>query len=118
MKEATKNCKLLSDTMSNANEVIKLIKYSPKRETLLKNIKSNLDDEDGRCAAELAKFSATRWTVRADCLQSILDNYDALLKLWDECLDSGQLDPDVRGRIIECQAQIRTSFGAETFRSF
>jgi hypothetical protein len=108
VKEATKTCKLLSDTMSNANEVIKLIKYSPKRETLLKNIKSNLVDEEGRSAAGVAKFSATRWTVRADCLQSILDNYDALLKLWDECLDSGQMDPDVRGRIIGCQAQMKT----------
>ena len=93
--------------MSNANEVVKLIKYSPKRENWLKEIKANMEDEDSRSAAGVAKFSATRWTVRARCLQSILDNYEAVLNLWVECLES-QLESDVRGRIIGCQAQMKT----------
>lgn len=80
--------------MSNANEVVKLIKYSPKREHWLKEIKANIEDEDSRCAAGVAKFSAMRWTVRAGSLQSILNNYEALLKLWEECLET-QLEPDV-----------------------
>lgn len=59
--------------MSNANEEIKLIKYSPKWETLLKNTISNLDDKDSRFSTGIGKFSATKWSVRADCLHSILD---------------------------------------------
>lgn len=107
VKDTTKNSKLLSDTMSNANEIVKLVKYSPKRENWLKEIKANLADEEGRSVAGVAKFSATRWTVRAGCLQSILNNYEALMKLWSECLKS-QLESDVRGRIIGCQAQMKT----------
>lgn len=107
VKDTTKNCKILTDTMSNANEVVKLIKYSPKRENWLNDIKANLTDEDSRSVAGVAKFSATRWTVRAACLQSILNNYEAILKLWEECLET-PLNPDVRGRIIGCQAQMKS----------
>ena len=33
VKDATNHSKILSDTMSNTSEVVKLIKYSPKRGT-------------------------------------------------------------------------------------
>ena len=39
VKDITKNCKLLSDTMDTANEVVTLITFSPKRENLLGEIK-------------------------------------------------------------------------------
>ena len=108
VKDATKNCKILSDTMSNTNEVVKLVKFSPKRENLLGEVKSNLKEEDAT-AAGLTKFSATRWTVRATCFQRVLNNYNALLTLWNECLHSDpKPDPDVRGRIIGCQAQMKS----------
>ena len=42
VKDATNNCKILSDTMNNTNEIVKLIKYSPKRENLLGALKENL----------------------------------------------------------------------------
>ena len=35
VKDTTKNCKLLSDTMDTATEIVSLIKFSPKRENLL-----------------------------------------------------------------------------------
>ena len=41
VKDITKNCKLLSDTMDIANEVVTLITFSPKRENLLGEIKKN-----------------------------------------------------------------------------
>ena len=108
VKDATKNCKILSDAMSNTNEVVKLVKFSPKRENLLGEVKSNLEEEDAT-AAGLTKFSATRWTVRATCFQRVLNNYNALLTLWNECLQSDpKPDPDVRGRIIGCQAQMKS----------
>ena len=43
--------------MSNTNEVVKLVKFSPKRENLLGEVKSNLKEEDAT-AAGLTKFSA------------------------------------------------------------
>ena len=44
--------------------------------------------------------------MRATCFQRVIDNYDALLKLWNDCLET-RLESDVRGRIIGCQAQMK-----------
>ena len=96
--------------MSNANEIVKLVKYSPKRENLLGELKKSLqyeDEDDNVVAGGLTNFSATRWTVRAICFERIIDNYDAIIKLWDECLKT-KLEPDVRGRIIGCNTQMKS----------
>lgn len=101
VKDTTNNCKLLSNTMDTAKEVVTLIKFSPKRENLLGEIKENL--EQGESAAhDIIKLCPTRWTVRASCFQRILDNYSALLQEWVLCLDE-KLQADVRGRIIGCK---------------
>jgi hypothetical protein len=116
VKDATNNCQILSNTMNNTNEIVKLIKYSPKRENLLGELKENLqyedkededkEEEDAAAAAGLTKFSATRWTVRAICFERVIDNYNVILKLWDECLKT-KLQPDIRGRIIGCSTQMK-----------
>ena len=98
VKDTTKNCKLLSDTMDIAKEIVSLIKFSPKRENLLREIKENLEGPESE---------ATRWTVRASCFQRILDNYAALLQEWTISLDE-KLQSVIRGRIIGCQAQMST----------
>ena len=46
VKDATSHCKILSDTVNNTNEIVKLVKFSPKRENLLGQIKSNIEMED------------------------------------------------------------------------
>ena len=86
--------------MNNANEFIKLVKYSPNRESLLQQIKNNVGDDNEMTAisAGLTKFSATRWTVQATCFQRILDSYEELLSLWNECLETN-LEPDIRGKL-------------------
>ena len=43
---------------------------------------------------------------RATCFQRVIDNYDALLKLWNDCLET-RLESYIRGRIIGCQAQMK-----------
>ena len=43
VKDTTKNCKLLSDTKDTAKESVSLIKFLPKRENLLGEIKENLE---------------------------------------------------------------------------
>ena len=106
VKDTTKNCKLLSDTMDTAKEIVSLIKFSPKRENLLGKIKENLEgpESEAKCILGLCP---TRWTVRASCFQRILDNYAALLQEWTIPLDE-KLQSDIRGRIIGCQAQMNT----------
>ena len=53
----------------------------------------------------IRSFCPTRWTVRGDAIQSIIDDYNTLQQLWDECLDK-RLDPDVKGRIIVVKTQM------------
>ena len=86
VKDAVRSCKVLSDTMDTSKEVITLIKYSPKRENLLGEIKDNMEGET--CSEEdeipgIVKFCPTRWTVKATSYKHILDNYASLFKIWD-----------------------------------
>ena len=52
------------------------------------------------------KFCATGSTLRATCFQRVIDNYNALLKLWNDCLET-RIESDVRGGIIGCQTQMK-----------
>ena len=104
-KDTVKNCKLLLNTMDTAKEIVTLIKFSPKRERLLGDIKENLDEE--HAAGGIITLCPTRWTVRASCFQRIIDNYSALFQEWIVCLDQ-KLQTDVRGRVIGCEAQMNT----------
>lgn len=104
IKDTTKHCKVLTDTMGTAREIVTLIKYSPKRENLLGEIKSNIESDD----RGITKLCPTRWTVRATCFKRILENYQALLEEWNICLEDTKLQPDIRGRVIGCQSQMNT----------
>ena len=41
-------------------------------------------------------FCPTRWTVRDNSIGSILENYQELKQLWEECLET-KLEPDIKG---------------------
>lgn len=108
VKDTVKNCKLLLNTMDTAKEIVTLIKFFPKRERLLGDIKENLDEEHAAGGIiTLCPTRVTRWTVRTSCFQRIIDNYSALLQEWIVCLDQ-KLQADVRGRVIGCEAQMNT----------
>lgn len=47
-----------------------------------------------------------RWTIKADCLKSILKNYGELLLLWDRSLAAGVSDTDMKARILGVQSQM------------
>ena len=46
-------------------EVTKLIKYSPRREEVIRELKSSLDMETGSMSPGIRLLCPTRWTVRA-----------------------------------------------------
>jgi len=48
----------------------------------------------------------TRWTVRAEALQSILQDYQVLVELWDTILDDIK-DSDTRARILNLASQMQ-----------
>ena len=92
--------------MDTAKEIVSLIKFSPKRENLLGEIKENLEGHESEAKGILGLCS-TRWTVRASCFQRILDNYAALLQEWTISLDE-KLQSGIHGKIIGYQAQMNT----------
>ena len=62
VKDTTKNCKLLSDTMDTVKEIVSLIKVSPKRENLLGEIKENLEGPESDTAPRnVFVFGQRRW---------------------------------------------------------
>ena len=65
------------------HEITKLIKYSPRRESLFRRIK----DEIGLGNPGVRVLCPTRWTVRADSMNSIIQNYSVLQQVWDEATD-------------------------------
>ena len=111
VKDLTKQSKLLSDTMDTAGEIAVLIKFSPKRETMVASLKEvTVEDADNESSApkNITKLSTTRWTVRANSFQRILDNYYHLYKLWEECLTEPELTKEVKSRIIGCKSQMES----------
>ena len=111
VKDVTAQCKLLKDAMGTAGEMAILVKFSPKRETILGDIKENIErqhedsEEDLFKADSLSKLSTTRWTVRADCFRRIIDNYASLYQLWLSCL-SQSLETDIKSRVTGCKSQM------------
>ena len=79
-----KNVHLLKETLGDAYELIKLIKYSPKKQAALKSIQELLkienlklpvdDNTDVETFSRLRLFCPTRWTLRANSLHLISNN--------------------------------------------
>ena len=101
--DTVKQIKVMQDALDTTNEISKLLKYSPKRDTLFAKLKNELaPDTPG-----FRVLCPTRWTVRAASLQSVLDNWKPLQELWEESLDT-KLDPEIKSRIIGVKYQMET----------
>ena len=82
-------------------EMSKLIKYSPKRDALFKKLKEELQPE----LPGMRVLCPTRWTVKADSLKSVLDNYIVLQELWEEA-EKTTKDSDITAYVIGVASQM------------
>ena len=73
-----KESKVCCETLESAFEITKLVKFSPKRDTEFSKISSAIE-EDAKVG--LRKFCPTRWTVRGESINSIIQNYNVLREL-------------------------------------
>ena len=101
--DTIKNIPLLRSTMDTTHEISKLLQYSPKREALFDDIKAEFSPD----TVGFHVLCPTRWTVRNESFRSIMENYDALLQLWEAIL-SGRLDSEVRARVNGVASQMKT----------
>ena len=67
IKSLTKECDILNKTMGTVGQICVLVKFSPKREKMLGEIKEDIEgefeDDIGQKKEKLDKLSVTRWTV-------------------------------------------------------
>ncbi|XP_011403413.1 PREDICTED: zinc finger MYM-type protein 1-like [Amphimedon queenslandica] len=81
--DAMKKCSTLKKALNTTHEITKLVKYSPRRESLFKSIKGDITPG----SPGIRVLYPTRWTVRADSMQSIIQNYSILQELWEKAVE-------------------------------
>ena len=106
-----KGIKVMEDTLNTVHEITKLIKKSPKHQTISQKLK----DDVAAGSSGIRIFCPTRWTVRAEALASIADNYNSLMQTWDAAKDATR-DTEMKARIGGVTAQMESFdfiFGVE-----
>ena len=101
--DAVKGCKLMKACLEVVYEISKLIKKSPKRDALFQKLKVEIAEE----TPGFRVLCPTRWTVRAASIQSVLDNHEVLLRVWEES-KSSSIDSEIRARIIGVETQMES----------
>ena len=103
MCDTIKQCRLTRDALDTTFEISKLLKFSPKRDQMFEELKKEISPH----SPGFRVLCPTRWTVRAESLRSILENYTTLQELWDTALEM-QLVAEVRSRITGVKAQMES----------
>ena len=70
--------------LETTHEITRLIKYSPKRDAKLEQVRKSSEGQSQCCISLLCQ---TRWTVRTDVMTSIISNYSVLHELCDWSLN-------------------------------
>ena len=92
--DSTKACTTLKNALDITLEITKLVKLSQRRDTIFLRLKKQL-----QCNAPgIRILCPTRWTVPADSLKSVLDNFVVLRELWQEALEI-VFDSEMRAKI-------------------
>ena len=105
--DAVKQTKLMRDALDMTHEITKLIKYSPRREAVFRELKQGNEMSTGSHSPGIRVLCPTRWTVRADSLASIVSNYGLLQNTWEEALEIAR-DTETKARIHGVAAQMKS----------
>ena len=103
--DAIKKSKLMQDALDTTHEITKLIKKSPGREATFRAYRCEATQKFDTPGIRL--LCPTRWTVRADSLNSILENYSFLVELGSTALQHTK-DTEMKSRIQGVAAQMAT----------
>ena len=103
VSDTIKQSGIMKDCLDTSYELIKLIKFSPKREAMLCQLKEENESE----APSIRIMCPTRWTVRAASLASIMANYNELQELWEKA-QMATSDTEMKARIQGIASQMET----------
>ena len=93
--DTIKSSKVMQEALDITAEITKLVKLSPRRGTIFQRLKDELAPLDPGIRA----LCPTRWTVKAEALKSIVDNFEVLQHLWEESLEYVK-ESEMRARIL------------------
>ena len=102
--DSIKNSKLMKNALGTTHEITKLIKYSPRRDAIFLRLKDTLPSSS---APGIRVLCPTRWTVRADSLKSVMENYEALESTWVEAADIAR-DTETKARLHGVSVQMKS----------
>jgi hypothetical protein len=80
VQDASSCTRIIQDILNLCSDIINFIKLSPKRLSALKKLQHDML----KTSKSLRPLCPTRWTVRADALSSILENYEVLIETMEE----------------------------------
>ena len=106
--DSIKKSKIMKSTLETTHEITKLIKLSPRRQGVFMEVQQESEmssESDVKSTVKL--LCPTRWTVRANSLHSIIDNYSELLETWDRANDIAR-DTETKARIEGVASQMET----------
>ena len=87
-------------------QLVQLIKISPKRSTILKRLQQEVTvSSGGQSLPSLRTLCPTRWTVRHAAINSILLNYELLVKALEEIqLGHDEYASKARGMLAQLES--------------
>ena len=103
VSDTVKQSSVMRDCLDTCYELVKLIKFSLKRDAMLTQLKGEIDSD----APSIRTLCPTRWTVRAESLANILANCTDLHRLWAEAL-TATTDTEMKARIQGISSQMDT----------
>ena len=111
VKMRNKESDLMKRITDNCLIIVKIVRYSPKRATMLDSLKRNEIAVDSNyystLKSKILDFSITRWTVRHRALNNIRKNYIPLLTLFAKILSDNE---EKKGLNTEKKAEINGLF--------
>ena len=84
----------MQDALNTTYGITRLVKFSPKRQAIFVQEKATTSPT----TPGIRLLCPTRWTVRADVLKSVLDNYSALISTREQSSEETR-DPELKGRL-------------------
>ena len=90
--------------LDTVQEITKLVKYSPRRQDLFEILKEEIAAPG---YPGIRVLCPTRWTVKADSMNSIINNYGVLEDLWEVAVTVVR-DAEVIARVKGVESQMQT----------
>ena len=110
LQDSVKRIPLLRDTLETVREIVKLIKFSPKRLTLFTT--KLLQSED--TGVTIKPLCPTRWTARTGAIEAVLKDYVILMETMEEVNQTTHDEYGLKAKgVLSALEQFDTLFGLE-----